>query len=132
MHLLLHLLELTHDQLLDLGLAHLINLDTLAKGGADESTLWQWVSGCLTWWRVADLLKAGEAEMCEQLGLDSAVVERFGRTGRIVFTGPEYQQAKLGVAYMDDLAAIVDRPTAVLAANWSEAQCAAMTKEKSQ
>lgn len=115
--------KLTADQLRDLGLAHLVNLDTLAKGEADESTLWQWVGGCLTWSRVAELLKVGEAEMKAQLELVAAVVERYGRTGRAVFTGPEYQLAKLGVGYMDDLAAIVDRPTAIAAADWSEARC---------
>lgn len=40
------------------------------------------------------------------------------------FTGPEYQLAKQGLAWMDDLAAIVDRPTAVAAADWSELQVA--------
>lgn len=122
--------KLTPDQLLDLGLAHLVNLDTLAKGEADESTLWQWVGGCLTWSRVAELLEVGEAEMVQQLALVADVVERYGRTGRAVFTGPEYQLAKLGVAYMDDLAAIVDRATAVVAADWSEAKCAAMAAEQ--
>jgi hypothetical protein len=115
--------KLTVDQLCDLGLAHHVNLDTLAKGEADEDTLWQWVGGCLTWSRVAELLKVGEAEMRDQLELVAAVVERYGRTGRAVFTGPEYQLAKAGVGYMDDLAAIVDRPTAIAAANWSEARC---------
>jgi hypothetical protein len=115
--------KLTDDQLRDLGLAHVINLDTLARGEADEATLWQWVGGCLTWSRVAELLKVGEDEMADQLELVATVVERFGRTGRAVFTGPEYQLAKAGVGYMDDLAAIVDRPTVTAAAEWSEARC---------
>jgi hypothetical protein len=51
------------------------------------------------------------------------VVQRFGRTGRAVFTGPEYQLAKAGVGHMDDLAAIADRPTVIAAAVWSEAKC---------
>lgn len=121
--------RLTPDQLRDLGLAHMVNLDTLAKGEADESTLWQWVGGCLTWARVADLLQVGQAEMTEQLALVTSVVQRYGRTGRAVFTGLEYQLAKAGVGYMDDLAAIVDRATAIAAADWSEARCAAMAAE---
>jgi hypothetical protein len=48
------------------------------------------------------------------------LIEGFTTTGRIVFTGPEYQAAKLGVDLMDELARIVDRPTAVAAAEWSE------------
>lgn len=124
--------KLTRDQLQDLGLAHMVNLDTLAKGEADEATLWQWVGGCLTWSRVADLLQVGQAEMTEQLQLVAAVVERYGRTGRAVFTGPEYQLAKAGVGYMDDLAAIVDKPTAIAAAEWSEARCNAWAAENKQ
>lgn len=121
--------KLTPDQLRDLGLAHMVNLDTLARGEADEATLWQWVGGCLTWSRVAELMQVGVEEMRQQLELVTAVVERYGRTGRAVFTGPEYQLAKQGVGYMDDLAAIVDRPTAIAAAEWSEARCNAWSKE---
>lgn len=115
--------KLTDDQRRDLGLAHIVNLDTLAKGEADEDTLWQWVGGCLTWSRVAELLQVGVDEMKAQLELVATVVDRFGRTGRAVFTGPEYQLAKAGVGFMDDLAAVVDRPTAIAAADWSEERC---------
>lgn len=113
--------KLTGAQVTDLALAHIENLDTIAKGAATADTLWQWVGGVLTWSRVAEMLKAGELEMTAQLDLVASIVERYGRTGRIVFTGSEYQLAKDGVGYMDDLAAIVDKPTAILAAEWSEA-----------
>jgi hypothetical protein len=118
--------RLSHDQLRDLGLAHIVNLDTLANGQADEDTLWQWVGGCLTWSRVATLLGTGCDEMAEQLALVTSVVERYGRTGRAMFTGPEYQLAKAGVGYMGDLAALVDRTTAIQAAEWSERRCQQM------
>lgn len=121
--------RLTKQQLVDLGLAHLANLDALATGQADEDILWQWVGGCLTWSRVADLLGVGQEEMVAQLQLVTSVVQRYGRTGRAGFTGPEYQLAKLGVAYMDDLAEIVDKPTALAAVAWSEARCNAMQDE---
>lgn len=117
--------KLTDDQRQDLGLAHIVNLDTLARGEADEGTLWEWVGGTLTWSRVAELLQVGVDEMKAQLELVTTVVERYGRTGRAVFTGPEYQLAKAGVGFMDDLAAIVDRATAIAAADWSEARCQA-------
>lgn len=121
--------KLTRDQVRDLALCHLQNLDAIAKGQADEATLWQWVGGCLTWSRVAELLGIGVPEMAEQLHLVKAVVERFGRTGRAVFTGPEYQLAKAGCDVMDQLAERVDRDTAVQAADWSEARCNAMAAE---
>jgi hypothetical protein len=112
--------RLAADQVRDLGLAHVVNLDTIARGEADEALLWQWVGGVLTWSRVADLLQAGAPEMRDQLVLAAQLVERYGSTGRVVFTGPEYQRAKEGIGVMDQLAEVVDRPTAVAAAEWSE------------
>lgn len=118
--------KLTKDQRIDLGLAHVVNLDLIRTGEADEALLWQYVGGVLTWSRVAELLESGQEEMRAQFDLASALVERYGRTGRVLFTGPEYQLAKLGMGYMDDLAEIVDQPTAALAADWSELQVSAM------
>jgi hypothetical protein len=112
--------KLKPDQLTDLALAHIVNLDLITHGKADEEVLWQMVGGIFTWSRVAQLLQVGVDEMAAQLELATRVVERFGRTGRIGFSGTEYQVAKLGVAVMDELAAIVDQPTASAAADWSE------------
>lgn len=115
--------KLDQSQVKDLSLCHLVNLDAIATGTADAGLLWSFCGGVLTWSRVASLLKVGEAELSLQLDLALAVVERFKRTGRVGFSGPEYQLAKEGVGYMDDLAAIVDRPTAIAAAEWSEQRC---------
>jgi hypothetical protein len=78
------------------------------------------VEQTLTWSRVADLLGYRVEDMRAQLELSTRVVERFGRTGRVGFSGVEYQLAKLGIEVMDDLAEQVDQPTALQAANWSE------------
>jgi hypothetical protein len=59
--------------------------------------------------------------MREQLLLCESVLQRYGRTGRVGFSGPELQTAAEGVQVMDQLAEAVDRPTAVAAADWSEA-----------
>jgi hypothetical protein len=120
--------KLTKDQRIDLGLAHVVNLELIRTGEADDAVLWQYVGGVLTWSRVADLLQSGQEEMRAQLDLASDLVARYGRTGRVLFTGPEYQLAKLGMAYMDDLAEIVDQPTASLAADWSERQVSVMAE----
>lgn len=123
--------KLDAGQVEDLGLVHIINLDAIAKGDAGVDVLWQVMGGMLTWHRVAEKLGRGEQEMVAQLELMRAVWERYGRTGRVLFTGPEYQLAKLGVEVQDALASIVDRHIAVEAANWSEAQIARLSKEKS-
>lgn len=114
--------RLTSCQRIELGLAHTVNLDLIRTGEADEALLWQYVGGVLTWSRVADMLQAGQEEMRAQLEVATALVERYGRTGRVLFSGPEYQLAKLGMGYMDDLAEIVDQPTASAAATWAELQ----------
>jgi hypothetical protein len=114
--------KLTSAQVRDLGLAHTINLDAIATGQADEATLWQTVGGVFTWCYVADQLQTGVDEMRAQLEMATALVERYGRTGRVCFTGVEYQVAKRGVMVMDLLAEMVDKPTAVAAAEWSESK----------
>jgi hypothetical protein len=118
--------KLSQDQLTDLALAHIVNLDLIAHGKADEEVLWQMVGGVFTWTRVAQLLQVGVDEMAAQLEVATRVVERYGRTGRIGFSGTEYQLAKLGVNVMDELAALVDQPTASIAADWSEARVNAL------
>lgn len=118
--------KLDKAQVTDLALAHLTNLDLIAHGQADEDVLWQMVGGVFTWSRVADMLQAGQDEMRAQLELATRLVERFGRTGRIGFSGVEYQAAKRGVEVMDELAWLVDKPTAVAAAEWGEARVSAL------
>jgi hypothetical protein len=116
------------DQVRDLGLAHIGNLDTIARGEGTEDVLWQWIGGALTWSFVAGSLEKrnparyrdAAIAMRLQLQVATAVVERFGRTGRVGFSGPEYQQAKEACEWMDALAEVVDQPTAQIAAEWSE------------
>lgn len=114
--------KLQADQVRDLAMAHLVNLDAIARGQADVDVLWQWAGGVYTWYRVAQLLGEGEPEMMLQLELSTRVLERRLARGRVIFTGPEYQLAKEGVDVMDALASQVDRATAIAAAEWSEAR----------
>ena len=113
--------KLSRAQVLDLALAHISNLDAIAHGEADEALLWQVFGGALTWLRIAERLQLGVEPMREQIGLCERLAERYERTGRVVFAGPEYQRAKEHVEVMDELARLVDRHVAVEAADWSEA-----------
>jgi hypothetical protein len=124
--------KLARDQLLDLGLAHIVNLDIIASGQGTEEVLWQMAGGVLTWSRAADLLGVGQEQMRQQLELVTAVIARWRRTGRVAFSGPEYQAAKLGVQVMDELAEIIDAPTAVDAAEWGEARVNALALQQEQ
>lgn len=112
--------RMTPDTLTTLAIAHNTNLDEISRGTASEQTLWDMVGAVFTWCKVAEMLRMGVEEMTPQLELATRVVERYGRTGRIGFSGPEYQVAKLGVQVMDALAEAVDVDTARIAAAWSE------------
>ena len=112
--------KLRRDQLRDLALCHLEALDSIARGDATSATLWDFAGAAMTWSKAAELMGLGEAEMTAQLELALSLIERYRRTGRVAFSGPEYQAAKAGVEVMDELAEIVDHPRAVIAAEWSE------------
>ncbi len=121
--------KLSRAQILDLAIVHHENLDVIARGQADESTLWQWIGGVLTWSRVAQVLDRGVVEMAFQLELAKRMVDRYRRTGRVLFDGLDYQQAKVGVDVMDQLAELVDLVTASAAAEWSENETNRMSVE---
>jgi hypothetical protein len=114
--------RLASGQVRDLGLVHIETLDAIAGGTAGEQQLWDFVGAALTWSRAAEFSGLGVDEMAEQLELAKRLVERFKRTGRVLFDGPDYQLAKTGQLVMDELARRVDRPAAIAAADWSEAE----------
>ena len=118
--------KLRRDQLRDLALCHLEALDSIARGDATSATLWQVAEAALAWSRAADLMHIGEAEMQAQLELALSLIERYKRTGRVEFSGPEYQAAKAGVAVMDELAEHTDRATALAACEWADRRVVAM------
>ena len=114
------------DTVRDLAIVHIQNLDAIANGGATLDTLWHWVEGVLTWYRVAQLIQAGEDEMAVQLEVATRMVDRYGRSQRVRFDGHDYQLAKRGLMVMDELALLVDWPTAKQAVLWSEGEIARM------
>ena len=127
--------KLRADQIRDLGLCHIENLDAIVTGSAEPSLIWDYVGGVLTWWKVAQALGIGQPEMALQLEVATRLVERFGRTNRVLFDGPDLQAARTGVIVMDMLAELVDYPTAEAASHWAEQEVngmAAMVKAYSQ
>ena len=118
--------KLRRDQLRDLALCHIQALDSIARGDATSATLWQVAEAALAWSRAAELMRVGEAEMTAQLELALSLFERYQRTGRVAFSGPEYQAAKAGVAVMDELAEHTDRATALAACEWADRRISAV------
>lgn len=121
--------HLPQSQLTTIGIVHMTNLDDIAKGHGTEETLWHVVEAAFTWSRAAERLQAGQEDMAVQLELATRLVERYGRTGIVAFTGLEYQVAKLGTQVMDLLAEMVDKHTAVEAALWSAQQVARLSRQ---
>ena len=108
------------DQVHKLSMCHHVNLDAICSGLAEPSMLWDFIGGVLCWWKVAQLLQAGGPEMNTQLARATRLCERWSRTGRVLFDGPDMQLARDGVGYMDQLAELVDTATAWKAAAWSQ------------
>lgn len=111
---------LQHDQLQKLSMCHHVNLDAICSGQAEPAILWDFIGGVLTWWKAAQLLEAGVNEMDTQLEVAARLCERWARTGRVLFDGPDMQLARDGVAWMDQLAGLVDKRTAWQACEWSQ------------
>jgi len=115
---------LDRQQLFSLSMAHNANLDIISRGEADIDLLWQHMGGVLTWHYVAQALGMGEPEMAAQVDLCVSMLDRFQRTGRVGFSGPELETARDGVVVFDQLAAAVDQATALQAVLWSEQRLA--------
>jgi len=123
--------KLVRDQLIDLALVHHSNFDLIAKGQGTHHLLLDCVASVLTWSHVADALvrrqlitEEAVQLMTQQVLILERMAQRYARTGRVAFDGPDMQLAKEGLDIMDELARLVDRPTAVAAADWSEMRMA--------
>jgi hypothetical protein len=114
--------RLDASQQTDLALCHIMLLDDIAQGRGTEQTLWDFCAAVFTWCKAAEAANHPDHLPCmaAQLELATRVVERYGATGRVGFSGPEYQLAKRGIDAMDALAETTDRITAMAAAEWSE------------
>jgi len=106
------------NELRSLSLTHIACIDAMARGQANEFNLSKWILAVYTWARVAEIIGAGIEEMRAQLHLIDAVSTRFLRDRRVILSGPEYQLAKAGLGYMDDLAELSDRSVSDAANNW--------------
>ncbi len=114
--------KLQRSQVDDLALCHNTNFDAIVRGDADWLMMWDFVGSVLTWWRVAHVLQAGMAEMDEQMLVATRLVKRYAEHGVVRFDGPDMKTARDGVAYMDQLAELVDKPTAMEATAWAEGE----------
>ena len=112
--------KLGKSQIEGLGLVHIVNLDAIQSGKADEQILWDMVTTVLAWSKVAEIRNVGHEHIIPQLTLAADVVTRFKECGRIEFKdAAQYDLAKYGVEVMDAMAAMVDAHTAEVAVVWA-------------
>lgn len=119
-------------QLVDVGIAHIDTLNDIATGAGTFVSLRDWTSNVMTWHYAAEAMSLGLDEMAAQLECCERLIERYTRTGRVAFDGPDYQLAKLGVEVMDELARQVPRAIALEAVAWSNAKLVVLFGEQHQ
>lgn len=107
--------KLSRSQVLSAKLIHLQNVQTIADGSATRQTLYDHAHATLVWLTLARDYQARYGTIEEALrAMEAAqaacgdLVERWRRTGRVVFTGPELQMAREAIGWMDALAELVD------------------------
>lgn len=105
-------------------LIHLAHVDAIVQGIGDVDLLWDILEALLTWSDVARRLDVGAPEIVAQIDLYQSVLNRYQRTGKVGYSGPEYQLAVKGTVHMTLLASEVDQLTALKAAEWAEQQVA--------
>jgi len=109
-----------------------INLDDIATGRADIHIVWDYAANVLCWHRVAHAIGRGTFEMNDQLAVATRLVQRYKQHGRVAFDGPDLQTARAGGAIMDQLATMVDEPTAVEASAWAQLEMERMRHQAAQ
>jgi DNA-binding transcriptional regulator YiaG len=103
-----------------LAIAHHNHVDMVTRGTATVETLWEMAGAALGWCRVAEKLGMGQPEMAADLAVVKALLKRWEATRRVVYTGPELQQARAGLEVVDQLALLVDWHTACECVDWAE------------
>ena len=112
--------KLEADQIAALAIAHHTHVDLIVNGKGTPELLWEMAGAALGWSRCAEVLGMGETEIAADLETIAAVLKRWERTGRVGYTGLELQRARAGLEVVDQLARLVDLPTALAGMNWAE------------
>lgn len=120
---------------------------SFVTGQATKATLWDWIETGLTYRQMMSYLIEDGTEFTpeaigavnDQITAYDAVIERFGRTGRVGFSAQELLIARAAACVMDSLIELDRHGIADRAARWSieqmrslqaTGQCAPETKTK--
>lgn len=103
----------------DLNLLVIDFVDQIARGEAPVETMWDYARSIFTVSVMADMMQLGAPEMAEQVRLCTRLVQRWQRTGRVLFDGPDLLLAREGTDIVAQIVQEVDRPTALAAVHRS-------------
>lgn len=124
--------KLDESQQFECKLTHWNLFDLIRLGQADSATLWDWMETGFTYSQFMRLMVADGVEfteeatknIAEQLSIYGDVIDRYRRTQRIGFDGPQINIARAACYVMDELIDMDRHGIAVKAARWSLEQMA--------
>lgn len=122
--------RLTHEQVINAQIVHHDLLETMVSGSASGVVLFDWMETCATYLQMMRLLEKDGTEFTDEAKLTilqalddtASVAERFRRTKRVGFSGPELMHAREAASVMDELIAMDRNGIAEQAALWSVEQ----------
>ena len=112
---------------LDAKVIHWDLVNRISSGAATFDDLRDWIETGLTYSQMMQLLAEDGTEftaealdaIAGQIGIYESVIERYGRTGRVGFSGPELLTARAAACVMDGLIELDRHGIAERAAHWS-------------
>lgn len=118
--------KLDASQRRDLGLCHIANLDSIARGEAVEQNLWDWAGAVLTWSKAAELFGCG-IEQAIGRHVDIAVNHDPEAVSLHQANHPQTQHFVSDVFEVDPLVVTGGRPVGLL---WASPDCKHFSKAK--
>ena len=108
-------------------LTHWDLLNRISSGAATFDDLRDWIETGLTYSQMMRMLVEDGTEfttealdaIAAQIGIYESVIARYGRTGRVGFSGPELLTARAAACVMDSLIELDRHGIAERAAHWS-------------
>lgn len=124
--------SVTTSQRIECQVIHWDLIDRFTNGTATPEDLWDWMETGYTYSQMMVLLdqsgipftSESMAAICDQMDIYAHVVDRWKRTGRVGFSGPELCIAKAAAHVMDALIELDRFGIAETAAIWSAQQMA--------
>lgn len=118
---------LSADVKLDAKVTHWDLLNRISSGTATYDDLRDWIETGLTYSQIMRLLAEDGTEfttealdaIAGQIGIYESVIARYGRTGKVGFSGPELLTARAAACVMDGLIDMDRHGIAERAAHWS-------------